>query len=140
MRMGNGRTGIIDFKDNRGVSRSRTMIVTMDTKKMKRTAVLLFALCAVSCGAPEQKLRIRVTDESGAPLKDDACMGGWWKDVFVHGATNMDGIVELTGRTGRHETLAKATIEGYRGLMVAAPPAAWQNAWTNPVLLGNPRS
>jgi hypothetical protein len=81
--------------------------------KMKRTAVLMFALCAVSYGAPEQKLRIRVTDESGAPLKDVACMGGWWKDVFAHGATDQDGIVELTGRTRRHETLAKATIEGY---------------------------
>jgi hypothetical protein len=133
MRMGNRLTGIIDFNDNRGVSGSRTMIETMNTTKMKRTAVLLFALCAVSYGAPEQKLRIRVTDESGAPLKDVACMGGWWKDVFVHGATNMDGIVELTGQTRRHETLAKATIEGYSGLMVPAPPAAWRNAWTNPV-------
>ena len=114
MRLGNRLTGIIDFNDNRGVSCGpRAMIVTINTKIVKRTAVLLFALCAVSCGAPEQKLRIRVTDESGAPLKDVACMGGWWKDVSVHGATNQDGIVEVTGRTGRHETLAKATIEGY---------------------------
>jgi hypothetical protein len=126
-------TGIIDFSVNRGVSGPRAMIVTINTKIVKRTAVLLFALCAVSYGAPEQKLRIRVTDESGAPLKDVACMGGWRKDVFVHGDTNMDGIVELTGQTGHHETLAKATIEGYRGLMVPAPPAAWRNAWTNPV-------
>ena len=133
MRMGNRLTGIIDFKDNRGVSRPSTMIVTINTKIVKRTAVLMFALCAVSCGAPEQKLRIRVTDESGAPLKDVACMGGWWKDVFVHGGTDQDGIVELTGQTRRHETLAKATIEGYSGLMVPAPPAAWRNAWTNPV-------
>jgi hypothetical protein len=133
MRMGNGLTGIIDFNDNRGVSGSRAMIVTMYATKMKRTAVLLFALCAVSCGAPEQKLRIRVTDESGTPLKDVACMGGWWKDVFVHGVTDQDGIVELTGQTRRHETLAKATIEGYSGLMVPAPPAAWRNAWMNPV-------
>ena len=114
MRLGNGLTGIIDFNDNRGVSCGpHAMIVTINTKIVKRTAVLLFALCAVSCGAPEQKLRIRVTDESGAPLKDVACMGGWWKDVFVHGVTDQIGIVELTGQTGRHETLAKATIEGY---------------------------
>ena len=89
------------------------MIVTINTKIVKRTTVLLLALCAVSCGAPEQKLRIRVTDESGTPLKDVACMGGWWKDVFVHGVTDQIGIVELTGKTGRHETLVKATIEGY---------------------------
>jgi hypothetical protein len=85
----------------------------MNTTKRNRTAALLLVLCTVSCGAPEQKLRIRVTDESGMPLKDAACMGGWWKDVFVHGTTDQDGIVELTGRTGRHETLAKAKVEGY---------------------------
>ena len=101
MRLGNGLTGIIDFNDNRGVSCGpRAMIVTINTKIMKRTAVLLFALCAVSCGAPEQKLRICVTDESGTPLKDVACMGGWWKDVFVHGVTDQIGIVELNLQSG----------------------------------------
>ena len=85
----------------------------MNTIPKNRTVVLLLALAAVSCGEPEQKLRIRVTDESGTPLKDVACTGGWWKDVFVHGTTGADGMVELTGRTGRHETLAKAKISGY---------------------------
>jgi len=85
----------------------------MRFNQINRTTLLFLGLCAFSCGSPEQKLRIRVTDESGKPLKDAACMGGWWKDVFVDGTTDQNGVVELTARTARHETLAKAKVPGY---------------------------
>ena len=40
-------------------------------------------------------------------------MGGWWKDVFVHGSTDQNGVVEMTARTGRYETFVKAELPGY---------------------------
>ena len=71
------------------------------------------ALCTTSCGNPEQKIRLKVIDESGTPIKDAKCMACWWKDVFARDTTNGDGIVEFTGRTGLSQTHVMAEVPGY---------------------------
>lgn len=75
--------------------------------------VALATLCSTSRGNPEQKIRLKVTDQGGTPIEDAKCTVGWWKDVFVRDTTNADGIVELQGRTGMTDTMVRATASGY---------------------------
>ncbi len=80
---------------------------------MNRTAAFLLACGTLSCGAPEQKIRVRVTDDQGQPVKDAPCTAGWWKDNFIHGHTDATGQAEFTGRTGFYESFVKAEVPGY---------------------------
>lgn len=87
------------------------------TNNMKTNIVgVLFAalatLSTTSCGNPKQKIRLKVTDEAGAPIKDAKCMACWWKDVGARDSTNGDGLVEFTGQTGLSETLVQAEVAG----------------------------
>lgn len=73
----------------------------------------LVALCTTSCGNPEQKIRLQVSDELGRPVRDASCKACWWKDVFAYGTTDAKGFVEFTGRTGLTETHVMADAPGY---------------------------
>ena len=93
-----------------------------------------------SCGAPEQKIKLRVTDESGKPLEGVDCMAGFtleepngkWKDTSDKRKSGPDGIVELQGETLRCETLVRATAPGYykseiyRYLMTGKAANRWE--------------
>ena len=96
---------------------------------------VMAAVCTTSCGNPEQKIRLKVVNEAGDPVKDAKCMAGWWKDVFADGVTDSKGIVEFTGRTGVSETYVKAQVPGhydsvvYRFMMdytKGRPAARWE--------------